>query len=104
MELGKNIKSIGYRAFAYSGLTEFSAEELPIESVGSEAFYNCTSLVNILLPTKLVTVGNNLLVGCTAFENICIPESFSPRIFEIIGNDIYVSSSRGIFNINYYEK
>ena len=104
VELGKNIKRIGYRAFAYSGLTEFSAEELPIDSVGSEAFYNCTSLVNILLPTKLVTVGNNLLVGCTAFENICIPESFSPRIFEIIGNDIYVSSSRGIFNINYYEK
>ena len=71
-----------------------------VSYIGDETFLLCSKL----LPTKLVTVGNNLLVGCTAFENICIPESFSPRIFEIIGNDIYVSSSRGIFNINYYEK
>ena len=43
------------------------------ESIGDYAFYNCTLLSNIEIPTSVVHIGNATFNGCSALTSIIIP-------------------------------
>ncbi|MGN1095586.1 MAG: leucine-rich repeat domain-containing protein, partial [Eubacteriales bacterium] len=104
ISLGKGVRSVGYRAFAYSGLVMFNEEESGVVYFGDEVFWGCAKLKAAIFPNKADFFGTDLFVGCNEIENICISRDFEPRIYEIVGNDLYSSSTRSAFNINYYEK
>ena len=46
-----------------------------LTEIGSQAFYNCTTLTNIELPDGLVTIGAQSFSNCTSIETIYIPAS-----------------------------
>ncbi len=100
--LGKNTEYIGDFAFIGSGLTEFNAELSALEHIGDYAFRSCGKLVYLVLPADIDEVGSNLVLDCSNFENIVLSEELAPRIYEIIGNDLYASATRKTFNISYY--
>ena len=45
-----------------------------ITCIRDYAFYNCSTLDSINLPTSLYTIGNNAFNGCSNLKRICLPQ------------------------------
>ena len=54
---------------------EVTSVKIPsgVTSIGSYAFYNCTSLSNITIPDSVTSIGNDAFVECTSLKSITIP-------------------------------
>jgi hypothetical protein len=63
------ITNIGNSAFLLCGLTNVAIPD-SVASVGSNLFYNCTSLINALLGTNLLNIGTNMFYGCTKLVGV----------------------------------
>lgn len=48
---------------------------LPVKEIGSNAFYNCTSLTNITIPNSVKWIENHAFTDCTSLKNVYIPDS-----------------------------
>lgn len=46
-----------------------------MRSIGTQAFENCTNLVNVNMPDTLTTIGSRAFAKCTGIETITIPKS-----------------------------
>ena len=46
-------------------------------TLSNEAFYNCGSLTEIILPNELTAIGNSVFRGCSNLLGICIPANVS---------------------------
>ena len=46
---------------------------MPVTSIGSNAFFNCTSLTGMTFPNSITNLGNAAFAGCTSLTNIAIP-------------------------------
>lgn len=70
---GKNVTSIGDRAF--SGCTSLTSITIPegVTSIGSCAFSGCTDLTGITIPSSVTSIGDSAFSGCTSIETATIP-------------------------------
>ncbi|MCR3757465.1 leucine-rich repeat protein [Clostridium felsineum] len=69
------VTSIGSFAFYYcSSLVSISIPN-SVTTIGDSAFAYCISLPNITLPTNLSSIGNSTFQDCKAFTGITIPSS-----------------------------
>ena len=48
---------------------------LPVESIGSSAFYDCTSLESITIPDSVTSIEMWAFCSCTSLKSITIPDS-----------------------------
>lgn len=72
--LGKNVDTIGDRAFRNNAnLTNVDFGD-SLTSVGSRAFYNCTALQKVIFPDTMLSVGDYAFYGCTAVDEITLNE------------------------------
>ena len=46
-----------------------------VTTIGQYAFYNCTNLTSITIPSSVTTIGNNTFGDCTSLTSITIPDS-----------------------------
>ena len=53
-----------------SGSTTYS-----VTSIGRSAFYGCTGLTSITIPSSVTSIGSNAFSGCTGLTSITIPSS-----------------------------
>lgn len=93
-----SVRSIGKRAFSFSGLSGTVAIPDSVTSMGdgcfyecedlekivlpegltkleAATFYNCSSLAELVLPSKLSSIGNSAFAGCCALKSFSIPDS-----------------------------
>ncbi|MBR4529632.1 MAG: leucine-rich repeat domain-containing protein [Lachnospiraceae bacterium] len=71
-----NVTSIGQAAFSGCDILETVTFEdnSRLESIATDAFYNCQALKNITLPASLKTIGGGAFATCVALdENFTIP-------------------------------
>ena len=70
--LPKNLKFIGNSAFKESGLTSVTIPE-GVTDIHGPAFQDCKNLTSVTLPRSLQRVGSSAFENCTSLVNVTIP-------------------------------
>merc|ERR1711934_628641 len=73
VKIGTNVKTIGCRAFQFSGLTTVTIPDA-VEIITSFAFSACTSLATVKIGTSVKEIGWNAFES-TALTTVTIPDS-----------------------------
>ena len=69
-----NVKKIEDDAF--NGATNLKEVNLTkAESIGTKAFYNCSSLTNVFIPNTVTSIGYSTFDGCSSLKSVIIPNS-----------------------------
>lgn len=73
IKMPENLKRIGYNAFSESKIEK---AEIPqgVITIDSEAFWKCSELRTVTLPSSLEKVAKYTFYGCCKLENINLPE------------------------------
>ena len=97
VDLGNGVETIGFGAFAATGLTSVTISDSVtsigdssfasctglisvslgdgVESIGTNSFYNCISLSSITVPNSVTSIGNKAFEGCTGLASVTISDS-----------------------------
>ena len=74
-DVSYDVTSIGDNAFYYcTGLTSVTIPS-SVTSIGSLAFNGCTSLTSVTIPSSVTSIGSYAFRGCTGLTSIDIPGS-----------------------------
>ena len=70
-----SVTSIG--SYAFYGCTSLTSVEIPdgVTSIDWHAFSNCTNLTSIIIPNSVTSVGSYAFEYCTSLTSITIPDS-----------------------------
>ena len=79
-----SVTSIGSSAFY--GCSSLQSINIPssVTSIGSSAFYGCSSLQSINIPDGVTSIGEQAFYGCSSLQSITIPENVTS-----IGNGVF---------------
>ncbi len=67
------------------GLTEVDLSNCTsLKSIGSSAFFNCSGLTSITLPSSLTSIGSSAFIGCSGLTTIRIEATTPPTLDSII--------------------
>jgi hypothetical protein len=69
-------------------------EDLPVTSIGTQAFYNKTTLTSVTIPNSVTSIGNSAFWGCTGLTSVTIPNSVTS-----IGNSAF-SGCTGLTSVS----
>ena len=77
ISIHEGVTSIGSSAFY--GCSSLTSVNLPegVTSIGSNAFYGCSGLSSISLPESVTSIGNSAFSNCTSLSSISLPESLT---------------------------
>ena len=72
---GYSVVSIGANAFYKCSSIASIAIPSSVTSIGYQSFYSCTSLPSITIPNSVTGIGNRAFEGCSSLTSIAIPNS-----------------------------
>lgn len=83
-----NTATVTYRGSSYSSYTNeysgsvsvpasvsYNGEEYGVTSIGTEAFYNCSGLIFIILPNSVTSIGSSAFSSCSGLKYVTLPNS-----------------------------
>ena len=87
---------------SYSSSIETVVIESGVTSIGSSAFWGCSSLISITIPDGVTNIGNSAFSGCSRLSSITIPEgvtSIGLHAFYKCGNLSSITIPDGVTSI-----
>ena len=101
-----NLKKVEIKArvlssWAFKGCTSLLKAKLgEIIQINEQAFYGCSSLTNIEIPSSVTSIGRSTFQGCSALTEITIPnsvETLGASLFEGCSNlkNVYIDKVEG---------
>ena len=82
-----SIPNKAYDKGVFQNCTNLRTLNLPnIVTIGSNAFYGCTSLTNVNFSKTLTSIGNSAFNGCTSLTNVNFPSSLT-----VIGDSAFIN-------------
>lgn len=63
-----------------------------VREVAAHAFFNCTSLVEVILPNGVVTIGKSAFAGCENLKKIKLPENLKTLEYAVFSGCISLES------------
>ncbi len=70
-----SVTSIGSSAFYNCSSLESTTIPNSVTSIGRSAFYNCNSLISITIPNSVTSIGDYTFYNCSSLESVTIPNS-----------------------------
>ena len=99
------LTSIGNSAFySCSGLTSITIPS-SVTSIGNHAFYSCSGLTSITIPSSVTSIGSSAFSGCSGLTSITIPSSVTSigiNPWAVCGGDSGALSSISVESGNNY--
>lgn len=68
---------VGYNGNSKGVEIPATYKDLPITSIGANAFYNCDFLTTIVMPDSVTSFGDYAFAGCTLLRDITIPSDLT---------------------------
>ena len=69
-----NDKLGDYAFYGCSGLTSLTIPS-SVTSIGNKAFYGCSGLTSLTIPSSVTSIGNKAFYGCSGLTSLTIPSS-----------------------------
>ena len=66
---------LGYEGMAADITISETINGMAVTSIGSSAFYGCTSLTSVVIPDSVTSIGSYAFRGCTSLTSVVIPDS-----------------------------
>ena len=54
----------------------------PVTTIGDSAFYNCSSLTSVAIPSSVTSIGHQAFFGCSSLTSVTIPSSVTSIGYE----------------------
>ena len=73
--------SYNYYFYEYAGnvvipkYVEYYGKNIPVTSIGSEAFRGCSDLTSVTIPNSVTSIGEDTFYGCYGLTSVTIPNS-----------------------------
>ena len=75
--LPQGLQSIGKEAFYQcTSLNDFTMPQ-SVTSIGESAFYECSSIESITIPNAITDISKNVFYGCNALKNVVFPDALT---------------------------
>ena len=75
--LPQGLQSIGKEAFYQcTSLNDFTMPQ-SVTSIGESAFYECRSIESITIPNAITDISKNVFYGCNALKNVVFPDTLT---------------------------
>ena len=75
--LPQGLQSIGKEAFYQcTSLNDFTMPQ-SVTSIGESAFYECSSIESITIPNAITDISKNVFYGCNALKNVTFPDALT---------------------------
>ena len=79
---------VRYIGTAAKGVIPSTINGLPVTSIGGDAFYNCTTLTSVTIPSGITGIGDYAFYGCLGLTSGSIPNTVAT-----IGEDAFAGCS-----------
>ena len=79
-------------------------DDLPVKSIGNEAFYNCIGITSVKLPDSIEIIGEMAFYGCEKLGEVTIPEKLTQIKYGTFWNCYNLKEIMIPVNIKHIEK
>ena len=72
--IAEGVTSVG--SYAFYNCSSMATVSIPagVTSIGGSAFYGCSNLANVTIPDGLTTIGSGAFYGCSSMATVSIPD------------------------------